>query len=63
MYKLKSCPFCGGEAKLYKVSSFTLRDGYYVGCTKCNTVQLDCNHKERAVAAWNARAGEKEGAD
>lgn len=59
MVKLKPCPFCGKDAKLYKPSRIAKL--FVVGC-----VNEDCGvmveskfgkTKEEAIAAWNKRAG------
>lgn len=63
---LKSCPFCGGKAKLF-VDGFGL---YFTGCDECGfyygiEIEHDCelvngwvakhNTQEAAVKAWNTR--------
>lgn len=53
--ELKPCPFCGGEATLYRVPN-TPMVLYGVKCEKC-----DCRIHPRvlrkdAVYAWNRRA-------
>ena len=62
MIELKSCPFCGGEARLF------VDDGVRVLCTKCRAsskilVDSEC-YKTRAVEkvieAWNRRVNNDE---
>lgn len=56
--ELKSCPFCGGEARLQRKG-----DGYYVICKRCgcrtpyNQYQFISREKlrEEAIEAWNRR--------
>lgn len=64
--KLKSCPFCGAEAKTYKLYKSLKLDVWLVGCDgkygnlcpgyvwKCAPVYLS---KESATRAWNRREG------
>lgn len=62
MIELKSCPFCGGEARLF------VDDGVRVLCTKCrasskNLVDDECYETravEKVIEAWNRRAEVKE---
>ena len=64
--ELKSCPFCGGEAKIERID-----DSYlcYVICTKCHATAPGffnypgSNSEEKSVHAWNRRAGEPPAAD
>lgn len=48
--KLKSCPFCGGEAKIMQAHN------PYVICTKCHVSTPMFSWKADAIAAWNRRA-------
>lgn len=54
--RLKTCPFCGGEAKLYgneHVSQYT------VECTVCNCgTPIDCETAEGAAEFWNRRVSD-----
>lgn len=62
MIELLSCPFCGGEAVLYKerIERFSI-----VQCKNCYA-KIEkfkvgsCESWERAISAWNRRDGEKE---
>ena len=59
--KLKSCPFCGGDARLF------VNNGVEVQCTKCGIhtetlidMQSRCGNKgshaiERVIEKWNSR--------
>lgn len=57
MIELKSCPFCGGEARLF------VNDGVRVLCTKCRAsskilVDSECYETravEKVIEAWNRR--------
>lgn len=58
MFELKSCPFCGGKARLF------VSDGVRVICSKCyastqimsDEIECDSNAVETVVEAWNRRA-------
>ena len=57
MADLKSCPFCGGKARLF------VGDGVRVICTKCHVgtmsltdnMEYEINAVETVVEAWNRR--------
>ena len=54
MDELKSCPFCGGEAKVVDHGGF-----FTVGCTNLDcaaTIDLLEPSEESAAADWNRRA-------
>ena len=57
MEKLKSCPFCGGEALLRKVPN---ENRYYVRCgnNECPIHVSTCMREteEEAIEIWNRRA-------
>lgn len=53
--KLKSCPFCGGEAEMIE----TLFCDYKVECEKCGASTSYCDSEEMAVEAWNRRKESK----
>lgn len=56
MTKLKPCPFCGGEAKIYGK-----REGLpWVACKSCIGQTACCDTKEEAIEAWNRRMKEDE---
>lgn len=57
MTKLKRCPFCGGEAKLYEpIEGFHM---WVVACNKCACgTNYDNDTKEEAIKAWNTRTPE-----
>lgn len=63
MEKLKPCPFCGGEAKLY------VNDGVRVMCPKCratskilvddyNGLEIRTNAVMDVIKAWNRRVND-----
>ncbi|MDY3750548.1 Lar family restriction alleviation protein [Christensenella minuta] len=52
--KLKSCPFCGGEAKIDQWD----RDRKCVCCTQCHIYTQPYSEAEIAVEHWNRRATE-----
>lgn len=52
---LKSCPFCGSEAKCIEFYGL-----YHVICCNCHIAGKDCPTRESAVSAWNARQIEDE---
>ena len=62
MIELKSCPFCGGEARLF------VNNGVRVLCNKCNAsseilADSECYETravEKVIEAWNRRAEVKE---
>ncbi len=54
--KLKPCPFCGGEAKIFRVGRHSLFCAY---CVDCDTSGGHYFTEEDAIAAWNQRDGER----
>ena len=50
MEKLKPCPFCGGEARLFE----EIPGGYIIQCQSC-CGQIGIMPKKDAIEAWNAR--------
>ena len=61
---LKPCPFCGGEAKIMKHLFNNQSTSYGVKCKRClaETFQF-FKSREKAVEAWNRRAGEEDNDD
>lgn len=67
--KLKSCPFCGGEAAIYSgVTSYHPPvPKAYVYCKECYVATMtfedmknDGAHFQKAIEAWNRRANEND---
>lgn len=58
MLELKSCPFCGGKARMF------VNGGVRVICSKCHVgtmiltdnMEYESNAVEKAIEAWNRRA-------
>ena len=49
--KLKTCPFCGGEAELK-----TANDGWRVRCTKCTcNIVVFSKYSKNVIEKWNTR--------
>ena len=65
MSELKPCPFCGGKAEIEHNEILTLMFSYVV-CRNCGAktgeyrVNSTYSSDEKAIEAWNRRAGEKE---
>lgn len=57
--ELKSCPYCGGEAKLikrkFKAGLFPVGGTYYVHCKSCLIQTQPRNKKEIVIEIWNRR--------
>lgn len=64
--KLKPCPFCGGEASIYKFdkgyfvaevadTARKLNFNFFVGCNNCKTAGYPYKTKRQAIEAWNRR--------
>lgn len=47
--KLKSCPFCGGEAEVNRISKL-----WWAGCDNCGVCLTEYT-KNEAVVTWNRR--------
>lgn len=58
-YKLKPCPFCGGEATLEYVDSY-FPNTVVVMCTTCFAKSSYRWREHLAVEDWNRRVGEAE---
>lgn len=62
MIELKSCPFCGGKARLL------VSNGVRVLCTKCGATtrilvdseRIETNAVEDVIKAWNRRKNNNE---
>lgn len=50
--KLKPCPFCGGEAKLFEDKDYQI---YSVTCTECDAGTNAYGIEQDAIEAWNGR--------
>lgn len=50
---LRLCPFCGGNAQLYR----GIKSGYRVSCTNldCRNTTLRIRYKDDAIRRWNRR--------
>lgn len=61
-YKLKPCPFCGGEAYTYTCSRGSgLLDVWLAHCKKCGInipthIYKVCETEQEAVDIWNERS-------
>lgn len=56
MTKLKSCPFCGGEANV-DIGNF---GGMVCYCEICFAQGKQCETKDEAIEAWNRRVKDDE---
>ena len=50
--KLKSCPFCGGQAEVHG------NEFCWVRCKKCKCETRGVHGMENAIVTWNCRVGE-----
>ena len=58
MEKLKSCPFCGGNGRIY-TESYSHRKNdidYFIECRQCASCTDIFETEEDAIEAWNRRA-------
>ena len=55
--KLKKCPFCGGEAILFK--SQNKWDVFWVECADCCVETYAYDNMQSTIEAWNARVKDK----
>lgn len=61
MYELKPCPFCNGSACVISTGNYYPKEYYRIVCQKSCTMQAKLYEtKEKAIEAWNRRAGEQE---
>ena len=61
---LKPCPFCGGEADVIEHLFHGLDSSYGLQCKKCKAETYQFyKSKEKAIEAWNHRAGEEDNND
>ena len=59
--KLKSCPFCGGEAKINRiVNTFYQYARYFSSCTRCSAESKVFETEQEAIEAWNTREYEED---
>lgn len=56
MEELKSCPFCGGKAKLSKFND--ANPDYFVCCEKCGSSTRAHEDSKEAIKVWNRRVNE-----
>ena len=52
LIKLKSCPFCGGDAEMMGITFV------YVKCLKCGVETMGYREEDEAAGEWNRRDGE-----
>lgn len=58
---LKPCPFCSDSGYFYDVE---LTSGSYedaIKCGDCGAMTASFDTREKAIEAWNRRAGESQG--
>ena len=57
---LKPCPFCGGEADVIEHRFYLLDSSYGLCCKECKAETYQFyESEEKAIDAWNRRAGEE----
>lgn len=56
LFKLKSCPFCGGFAGVIKDTYDT---HYMIHCNNCDAKTKTFMQEEKAVEAWNRRVNDE----
>ena len=58
--KLRKCPFCGGEARLFHEHIANVKHSY-VSCLECDVkgghipISTEYSSDEQAIEAWNMR--------
>ena len=56
MAELKTCPFCGGEARMHtRYMRHAEQFRYLVKCLRCNA-RMEYRNEAAAIEAWNRRA-------
>lgn len=58
MDKLKPCPFCGGEARVFEEWGLTTTR-HYVRCMRCFCSTATYNRRKTAVEVWNRRTSQE----
>lgn len=56
MFDLKPCPFCGGEAEVFRGTTYGFHYLYEPRCIKCECALGVYETEEQAIEAWNRRA-------
>lgn len=57
--KLKPCPFCGGEGRVFEDTSFGVDNPLYrVFCGMCLVKTDTAYRREDAIEIWNRRAND-----
>lgn len=54
-FRLKPCPFCGGEAVRLSMLDDPISGTRYIGCKKCCIVSFTGKSAQQTVDAWNTR--------
>ena len=56
--EIKPCPFCGGEAKCYNLSTNNDPAHYTITCTECWASIPAGDSEEETTNRWNRRTGQ-----
>ena len=56
--KLKPCPFCGGEAALWRFYDLHVTN-HYIGCTTCGAQTRGTDSDDLCIEVWNRRANDE----